>query len=870
MKNNKLNRQIRPLSMLAVAVTMAACSPNKEEAKSEAQASDAAAPAVASQPAKRIVQGSAPGKPSRKISTEKATDLSSILFTQADVEFMQGMIMHHAQALDMTALVAERSENPELVELAERIELSQSDEIKFMQRWLREREQTVTGKHAHHHHGAKMMAGMLTKEQMDELAAAKSNDFDKLFLQGMIQHHQGAIVMVRDLYRSGGAAQESVMFGFVSDVESDQKMEIDRMGEMLAALSPDPRVGLKGGYLDAESASMNMELLHTQGRPAGFYSPKYPAGIPADEFDDITVPEELANRPPIPAAKKDGDEHGDHSEHGADKGQKDDEAAVKKQVAKLKSKIKRGKNRESGSALFNFANTDIAFTEDKIVVGNYHGFNIYDIANPDQPEHLVGVVCPGGQGDVSVVGDLLIMSVEQSRGRLDCGLQGVKERVSDERMRGIRIFDISDIMAPKQVAAVQTCRGSHTHTVVNEPNADGDFYVYVSGTARVREEGELARCSDKPLDQDSALFSIDVVEININRPEDAKVVNSPRIFADDETGKIAGLWTGGDHGDGTQRTSRTDQCHDITVFPEMNLAAGACSGNGILMDISDPINPKRLDAVVDKGFAYWHSATFNNDGTKVVFTDEWGGGGQPRCRASDPKTWGANAIYDIVDNKLVFRSYYKLPAPQNDKENCVAHNGSLVPVPGRDIMIQAWYQGGLSVYDFTDSSNPYEIAYFDRGPLDPKRLETAGFWSAYWNKGRIYGAEIARGLDVLALTPSEFLSENELAASETIDQKTVNAQYQVQFSWPQSSTKAKAYIDQLERAKVFTQDDAIEYRLILSEFESNPSSANKSVQQLAEKIANVKAKGQHQSKLDDLTSLLKDLSSSMHNAMKVD
>jgi hypothetical protein len=391
--------------------------------------------------------------------------------------------------------------------------------------------------------------------------------------------------------------------------------------------------------------------------------------------------------------------------------------------------------------------------------------------------------------------------VEQTRGRLDCGLQGVTEDVSAERFRGLRIFDISDLERPVQVGAVQTCRGSHTHSVVSGPGKDGVIVVYNSGTSSVRDEEELEGCiGEVPGDDRTALFRIDVIEIPVDNPAAARIVDSPTVFADPETGVLAGLWRGGDHGDESQETNRTDQCHDITVFPERRLAAGACSGNGILFDISDPRKPKRLDAVVDKGFAYWHSATFNNDGTKVIFTDEWGGGSRPRCRAFDPLTWGADAIYDIVDGKLEFRGYFKLPAPQVEQENCVAHNGSIVPVPGRDIFVQAWYQGGLSVVDFTDSANPVEIAYFDRGPIDDEDLVVGGFWSTYWYGGRIYGTEIVRGLDVLELLPSEHLTETEIAAARLADQGGVfNPQQQFSVSWPAEPVVARAYLGQLER-----------------------------------------------------------------------
>jgi hypothetical protein len=297
-----------------------------------------------------------------------------------------------------------------------------------------------------------------------------------------------------------------------------------------------------------------------------------------------------------------------------------------------------------------------------------------------------------------------------------------------------------------------------------------------------------------PGDDRTALFRIDVIEIPIADPSKSRIVSSPTVFADPETGALGGLWVGGDHGDETQDTSRTDQCHDITVFPSANIAAGACSGNGILFDITDPYNPQRLDVVTDIGFAYWHSATFNNDGTKVIFTDEWGGGGRARCRAWDPLDWGADAIYDIVDNKLVFRSHYKMPAPQLETENCVAHNGSIIPVPNRDIFVQAWYQGGISVMDFTDSANPKEIAYFDRGPIMEDILITGGYWSAYFYNGYIYGTEITRGLDVFKLTPSEFLNEDEIhkasSAIPVLGPKVFNPQQQIPMTWPKETIKS--------------------------------------------------------------------------------
>ena len=538
----------------------------------------------------------------------------------------------------------------------------------------------------------------------------------------------------------------------------------ERSGE---AGKVDPRVGLKPGFRDAGTASWNMELVTTLPKPPGFFDPEAPSGLETKpEKDPETEKEskEAKKEPPAPA----------------------------------------------GPDALDFANSDLAFRGEHLFIGNFHGFNTYDVEDPRRVRLIASVVCPGGQGDVSVHGNLLVMSVEQTRGRLDCGTQGVTGSASAERFRGVRIFDISDVARPRQVAAVQTCRGSHTHTLVRSPQDTRNLYIYGSGTSTVRSAEELAECVGKEPkdDPNTSLFSIDVIQVPLDAPEKARIVNRPRIFADAATGAVSGLWPGGDHGPGTQKTSATDQCHDITVFPDAGLAAGACSGNGLLLDISDPVHPVRLDAVSDHNFAYWHSATFNNDGTKVVFTDEWGGGTAPRCRAKDPANWGANAIFDIVDRKLRFGSYYKLPAPQTEIENCVAHNGSTIPVPGRDIMVQAWYQGGISVFDFTDSANPVEIAFFDRGPVDPKRLITAGHWSAYWYNGYIYASEIARGLDVLRLGPSEHLSRNELEAAVLVREEGFNAQEQRRVTWPASPVVARAYLDQLARSGGITPERA--------------------------------------------------------------
>lgn len=696
-----------------------------------------------------IVLPGAPGAEPRVIDAAEAIALSDTRFSPADVSFIQGMIVHHQQAVDMAKLVRQRTNNEAVLKTADRIEAGQKDEMEFMRTWLEDRNLDVAMQgmgHAHH-----TMKGMASPEQMRELAAANGTAFDRLFLELMVAHHLGAVDMVDELHGVSGSAYDPVMYEFTNDVVSDQRSEIDRMNATLATLSTDPRATLKPGFRDAGEAISNMRHVVALQKPAGFFDPENPAQLqPIKERDKSK--DEAKN-----TSRRDGDDEEDEPQFG-----------------------------ERGS-LLSFAFTDMAFSGDMMVAGSYHGFNTYRLGQDGVPQLISSVVCPGGQGDVSIAGNLLVMSVEDRRGRIDCGLEGVDDKVSDERFRGLRIFDVSDITRPKQVGLVQTCRGSHTHSIVDAD--DRRLIVYNSGTSYVRDSEEVPGCFSAGGDN-TALFSIDVIEIPVADPSKARIVDRPRVFARD--GEIAGLWGGGDHGDGTQDTSQTNQCHDITVFPAKKLAAGACSGNGIILDISDPLKPQRIDDVTDKGFAYWHSATFNNDGTKVLFTDEWGGGGRPRCQAGDPKNWGADAFYGIENGKLVYRGTYKLPAPQGDKENCVAHNGSIIPVPGRDIFVQAWYQGGISVIDFTDEQNIHEIAYFDRGPIDKDQLVTGGYWSAYWYKGRIYATEISRGLDVFALEPSEFLTAEEIAAAEgaVYADGLFNPQTQTQVTWPDALVAA--------------------------------------------------------------------------------
>jgi len=537
-------------------------------------------------------------------------------------------------------------------------------------------------------------------------------------------------------------------------------------------------------------------------------------------------------------------------------------------------------------------NSDLAFLGPYAIQGNYNGYQVWDISNPSAVTLKTAYFCPASQSDVSVYRNLLFVSGEGNSGRLDCGAQGVKDTVSKDRLRGLRIFDITDISNPKYVGNVQTCRGSHTHTLLVDPKDSENVYVYISGSAGVRSPSELAGCVRLTPDKDpnSALFRIEVIKVPLAHPEQAAIVSSPRIFSGltapvrhgDSPEDIAaaqkalaeakakGQYTAVIFGaerplparmtdpmldsivkarNGTGAPTAADsaalrtalpgiiarmigepasgngprpgptQCHDITVYPAIGLAGGACEGYGFLLDIRDPAHPVRVAAVADSNFSYWHSATFNNAGTKVLFSDEWGGGGQPKCRVTDRREWGADALFTIVDangtpvithdganvnpanDKMAFQGYYKLPAAQTKEENCVAHNGSLIPIPGRDVMVQAWYQGGISVFDWTDPKHPREIAYFDRGPVDSTRMAMGGSWSAYWYNGNIVSSEIARGLDIFQLVPSQYLSQNEIDAAKSVHFDYFNTQGQPEFVWPASVALAGAYADQLERSK---------------------------------------------------------------------
>jgi len=574
-------------------------------------------------------------------------------------------------------------------------------------------------------------------------------------------------------------------------------------------------------------------------------------------------------------------------------------------------------------------NSDLAFTGHYAIQGNFDGFKIWDLTNPAAPVLVKADFCPASQSDVSVYKNLLFVSAEGLEGRLDCSGEGVKDTVSAERIRGLRIFDISDMANPKYIANVQTCRGSHTHTLLVDPKDPDDVYVYISGSAGVRSPSELPGCSKgQPAnDPNTALFRIEVIKVPLAHPEQAAIVSSPRIFNDlvapehhgeapadkaaIDSAKAKGAFIASIFGEqmvlparftgpmldsvvkargGSGAATAADsaalrqalpgiidkmigappagsgprpgptQCHDITVYPAIGMAGGACEGYGLLLDIKDPTHPVRVAAASDSNFSYWHSATFNNDGTKVLFSDEWGGGGQPKCRATDRREWGADALFTIANDKMQFQGYYKLPAPQTDKENCVAHNGSLIPIPGRDVMVQAWYQGGISVFDWTDPAHPHEIAYFDRGPIDSTRMVGGGSWSAYWYNGVIVSSEIARGLDIFALKPSEYLSQNEIDAAKTVHLDYLNTQGQPKFEWPASFALAGAYLDQLQRSNGLASDRIAAARTGLAGAEQASGAARQqALTQLATQLEHDGAGAQDAAKVKLLAGAVRDL-----------
>ncbi|HSQ31225.1 MAG TPA: hypothetical protein VLN49_15300 [Gemmatimonadaceae bacterium] len=483
---------------------------------------------------------------------------------------------------------------------------------------------------------------------------------------------------------------------------------------------------------------------------------------------------------------------------------------------------------DSASGL-RFINSDLAFGDHYVYQGNFAGFMIWDVKNPAKPVMAAVVPCITAQGDPSIVGHLLFISAEGGGNRNDCGSTGVQNPA--DHMTGVRIYDVSDPKAPKLVKNVQTCKGSHTHTVIPDPKDKGAVYIYVSGNQNARPDSELAGCKNgtDPADETNSLYRLDVIKVPLAHPEQAAVVTGARIFTGLEPAATSALrreqqaarGRGGRRGGAPTDTQLPPppptgprNCHDVTAYPAMHLLAGACASYGLLVDISNPEKPVRLDARADTNFSLWHTAVFSNDGSKVVFTDEWGGGTQPMCQKTSMMEMGGDAILTIDKaKKYTQHSYFKLPSAQTAQENCVSHNGGLLPVPGRDIMVQGWYQGGVDVVDFTDPEHPFEVAYFDRGPVDPPpapgdttggansrgRATIGGSWGAYYWNGYVYSSELARGFDILELLPSDKLSANELAAAKLVRMTEYNPQSQPHIVWPAAFPVIRSYLDQLVR-----------------------------------------------------------------------
>jgi hypothetical protein len=474
-----------------------------------------------------------------------------------------------------------------------------------------------------------------------------------------------------------------------------------------------------------------------------------------------------------------------------------------------------------------FINSDLAFSDKYVFQGNFAGFTVWNVSDPAAPKTVAVVSCITAQADPSVYGNLLFISAEGRGNRNDCAKGGVQD--PKDHMTGVRIYDISNPAAPRLIKNVQTCKGSHTHTIVPDPKDKGVIYIYVSGNQGARPDSELAGCTNgtDPADPANSLYRLDVIRVPLAHPEQAEVVTGARIFT--------GL------GPAPRAASRPDRranraasdsarpapppptgprnCHDVTAYPAMNLLAGACASYGLLVDISNPMKPVRLDAIADTNFSLWHTAVFSNDGKRVVFTDEWGGGTGPMCQATSMMEMGGDAILTIDSKrKYTQHAYFKIPTAQTAQENCVSHNGGLVPVPGRDIMVQGWYQGGVSVMDFTDPDHPRELAYFDRGPIDaPPAADSAaaaaseaaggrrmsgtigGSWGAYWWNGLIYSSELDRGFDILELEPSDLLSKNEIEAAKLVHLVQYNPQSQPHIEWPAAFPVVRSYLDQLVR-----------------------------------------------------------------------
>ncbi|HXB27754.1 MAG TPA: hypothetical protein VNV25_23700 [Gemmatimonadaceae bacterium] len=501
-----------------------------------------------------------------------------------------------------------------------------------------------------------------------------------------------------------------------------------------------------------------------------------------------------------------------------------------------------------------FINSDLAFGNGHYAYqGNFAGFTVWDVSNPTTPVIASVVECITAQGDPSIIGNLLFISAEGAGNRNDCSKGGVQD--PKDHMAGVRIYDVSNPRAPKLVKNVQTCKGSHTHTVIPSPTDKNIIYIYVSGQQAARPATELAGCKNgtDPADPTNSLYQLDIIKVPLDHPEQAAVIPGARIFTGLEVAPACATFCApaDGHNPAAFRIRGPDSatyaalmhtgphnCHDVTAYPALHLLAAACSSHAILVDISNPEHPVRLAAITDtNNFQGRHTAGFSNDGKKTLWTDEWGGGTGPMCQANSIMELGGNTIVtESADNKkMTQHAYFKLPAAQTAQENCVSHNGGLIPVPGRDLYVQGWYQGGIDIMDFTDADHPFEIAYFDRGPIDaPSDTSKAsershytigGSWGAYYWNGMIYSSELDRGFDVLELMPSPQLSANEIAAAKLVKLKEYNPQSQPKLVWPAAFVVVRSYLDQLVRNNGLAADRTTAVSTALDAAEKKSGSA---------------------------------------------
>lgn len=511
------------------------------------------------------------------------------------------------------------------------------------------------------------------------------------------------------------------------------------------------------------------------------------------------------------------------------------DAGVAEKNMRLVSTVPKPAEFDTASGL-KFINSDMAFRGNYVYQANFAGFSIWNISNPAKPVMESVVRCITSQGDPTIYGNLLFLSAEGPGNRNDCGDGGVQD--PKDHMAGVRIFDVSNPKAPKLIKNVQTCKGSHTHTLVPSRTNKNIIYLYVSGQQGARPETELAGCKNgnDPADKTNSLYQLDIIKVPLDNPERAEVIPGARIFTGlggageckqfclpanpRAAGRPPRAAPAEDMPDGPRN------CHDVTAYPELNMLAASCSTHSIMVDISNPEKPFRIDALSDtNNFQGRHTAAFSNDGKKLIQTDEWGGGTGPMCQASSMIELGGNTVITLdAKKKQAQRAYFKIPSAQAAEENCVSHNGGIIPVPGRDLYVQGWYQGGISIMDFTDADKAFEVGYFDRGSITPPRPvdvpaaaaanpavrgggnAIGGSWGAYYWNGLIFSSELDRGMDILELTPSAELTANEIAAAKLVTFTEYNPQSQPKMTWPPAFVVVRSYLDQLVRGNGLAAD----------------------------------------------------------------